>query len=179
MTDDPGAAEKALRDQLLDKLISQRRALRIGQRRMAQGLDTTQSVVSVLERRISDPRLSVLQAYAREVGLYLHVDLFVITPAPEHSVLASLRRPVAFGLPGNPAEEEKIIRARLLERLVLQREAFGISQRQLAQILNTSQSVISQLERGFSDPRLSVLQAYARAVGLYLYTDLSCISPAR
>jgi len=53
----------------------------------------------------------------------------------------------------------------LLSRLACLREERGLSQKQVADLLGTKQSAISRLEAGVQDARYSTLQAYARAVG--------------
>jgi DNA-binding XRE family transcriptional regulator len=62
------------------------------------------------------------------------------------------------------AYEDAEARAALLRSLVEQRKARGLSQSQVAERMGTTQSAVSDLESGGSDPRLSTLQRYARAV---------------
>jgi transcriptional regulator with XRE-family HTH domain len=66
------------------------------------------------------------------------------------------------------AEQDRWTRHLLLQELVKQRKRQGLSQLDVAIRLHTQQSVISQLEAGRTDARLSVLQAYARVIGLRL-----------
>jgi transcriptional regulator with XRE-family HTH domain len=47
-----------------------------------------------------------------------------------------------------------------------------MSQKQVAQAMQTTQSAVSELEGGATDPRLSTLQRYARAVGAELTVHL-------
>ncbi|MER5335148.1 helix-turn-helix transcriptional regulator [Micromonospora sp. NPDC002717] len=55
-------------------------------------------------------------------------------------------------------------RARLTLALVKRRMKRGISQRRVAARMHTTQSAVSDLEKGLVDPRLSTLQRYARAI---------------
>jgi predicted NBD/HSP70 family sugar kinase/transcriptional regulator with XRE-family HTH domain len=63
------------RTQVLRELIEWRKSRRLSQTVVAEAMDTTQSAVSELETRGSDPRLSTLQRYARAVGKKLHVGI--------------------------------------------------------------------------------------------------------
>src|SRR6478735_3226380 len=54
----------------------------------------------------------------------------------------------------------------LVETLVKHRKACRITQKQVAQTMETTQSAVSDLERLGGDPRLSTLLRYARAVGM-------------
>lgn len=56
----------------------------------------------------------------------------------------------------------------LLDSLVERRVGAGLSQAELAGVMGTTQSAVSELECGVTDPRLSTLQRYCRAVGLEL-----------
>jgi transcriptional regulator with XRE-family HTH domain len=56
----------------------------------------------------------------------------------------------------------------LVEALLSRRTALGLSQREVASRMGTTQSAVSELERAEADPRLSTLQRYARSVGAYL-----------
>lgn len=56
----------------------------------------------------------------------------------------------------------------LLRSLVSERSRLGLTQRSIAESMETSQSAISELEGGLTDPRLSTLQRYARALGAQL-----------
>lgn len=61
----------------------------------------------------------------------------------------------------------------LVKTLALVRKAKGVSQTELAQKMKTSQSAISDLEKGLKDPRLSTLQRIARALNLELQVSIS------
>jgi predicted transcriptional regulator len=52
----------------------------------------------------------------------------------------------------------------LVDRLVEERQALGLSQTEVAARMGTSQSAIARLERGDADVRLSTLQRYAAAL---------------
>ena len=56
-------------------------------------------------------------------------------------------------------------RRRVLDDLVSARRDRGLSQTEVAARMSTSQSVISRLEAGGVDVRLSTLERYAAAVG--------------
>ena len=60
----------------------------------------------------------------------------------------------------------------LLEALADARKAAALTQTALAKAINTTQSAVSAIESGGTDPRLSTLQRYARGVGLALHWDL-------
>jgi transcriptional regulator with XRE-family HTH domain len=51
-------------------------------------------------------------------------------------------------------------------RLYVRRFALGLSQRQLASRMGTSQSEISNLEKGMHDPGIDTLTRWAEALGL-------------
>ncbi|MFF2518747.1 helix-turn-helix domain-containing protein [Streptomyces sp. NPDC058086] len=55
---------------------------------------------------------------------------------------------------------------RLIETLVRHRRSKKISQKQVAAVMETTQSAVSDFERLGGDPRLSTVMRYARAVGL-------------
>ena len=63
------------------------------------------------------------------------------------------------------AFEDASARSALAERLRQIRKSSGQTQRQVASVMGTTQSAISDLERGESDPQLSTVQRYARAIG--------------
>jgi len=57
-------------------------------------------------------------------------------------------------------------RSRLLwNMLTVRRSRHRLGQRLMARRMKTTQSVVSELEQGKTDPRLSTLQKYARAIG--------------
>lgn len=55
--------------------------------------------------------------------------------------------------------------ANLITALVLARKSQGLRQRDVAEIMETKQSVVSDLERIGGNPTIRTLQRYARAVG--------------
>ncbi|OWA25181.1 helix-turn-helix domain-containing protein [Streptomyces sp. CS057] len=59
-------------------------------------------------------------------------------------------------------------RSSLLRRMIARRKARKISQATVAERMETTQSAVSELESGGTDPRLSTLQRYARAIGCRL-----------
>jgi transcriptional regulator with XRE-family HTH domain len=52
----------------------------------------------------------------------------------------------------------------LVDRLVRERQALGLSQTEVAARMGTSQSAVARLERGDADVRLSTLERYAAAL---------------
>lgn len=68
---------------------------------------------------------------------------------------------------------------RLKVELQTRRRALGLSQTQVAQSMNTTQSHVSEFENGGSDPHLSTFQRYARSVGMRLSVSLEVRSDAR
>jgi len=56
-------------------------------------------------------------------------------------------------------------RAGLIRDLVVQRQAAGLSQTEVAARMGTSQSAVARLEAGATDVRASTLERYAAAVG--------------
>ncbi|MER6396363.1 helix-turn-helix domain-containing protein [Kitasatospora sp. NPDC059973] len=60
--------------------------------------------------------------------------------------------------------------AELVETLVVARKKRGLTQRDVADLMGTSQSTISEFERVGGDARYSTLQRYARAVDARLYS---------
>ncbi|WP_433789446.1 helix-turn-helix domain-containing protein [Actinoplanes sp. CA-252034] len=63
---------------------------------------------------------------------------------------------------------EADIRGRLIRALAWMRRRRGLTQGQIAGRMSTTQSAISELENGGTDPRLSTLQRYARVLGCSL-----------
>src|SRR3954454_3118200 len=59
-------------------------------------------------------------------------------------------------------------KARVLAALSEAREGSGLTQAEVAEAMGTTQSAISDLERGRSDPRLSTLQRYANVLDMRL-----------
>lgn len=69
-------------------------------------------------------------------------------------------------------------RSGLLTELIGLRQAGGITQQAVAERMHTTQSAVSEFENGGTDPRLSTLQRYARAVGAHLVVTLEPDGPA-
>jgi predicted NBD/HSP70 family sugar kinase/transcriptional regulator with XRE-family HTH domain len=67
------------------------------------------------------------------------------------------------------AYEDANARAELLRGLVESRKRHGVSQKVVAEAMDTTQSAVSELENTGIDPRLSTLQRYARALGKKLH----------
>ena len=64
-------------------------------------------------------------------------------------------------------------RSALRATLVAQRKTSGLTQKDIATAMETTQSAVSDFERGSTDPHLSTLQRYARAVGAAARSSLS------
>ena len=60
----------------------------------------------------------------------------------------------------------------LLDVLAERRAAVGLSQRQAAERMGTSQSAVNRIEVGETDPRLSTIQRYAAALGSTIRWEL-------
>lgn len=66
------------------------------------------------------------------------------------------------------ATEDAETRLDLLDELVALRKSSHLTQKQVAEAMETTQSTVSEFENGGEDPYLSTLQRYARAVGAKL-----------
>jgi predicted transcriptional regulator len=60
----------------------------------------------------------------------------------------------------------------LIEALTEERQRQRLSQRHLAELMETSQSVVAHIEAGDVDPRLSTVQRYAAALGKIVRWEL-------
>lgn len=74
------------------------------------------------------------------------------------------------------AMDDAECRAALIRRLAACRAELHLSQTAVAKLMETTQSAVSELEGGLTDPRLSTLQRYARAVNCAIQINLQ---PAR
>lgn len=63
------------------------------------------------------------------------------------------------------AFDDAEVRSDITDRLRQARKNGKISQREVAETMGTTQSAVSDFERGETDPQLSTIQRYARAVG--------------
>lgn len=63
------------------------------------------------------------------------------------------------------AAEDAESRYDLLDQLVHSRKSAGLTQKHVALSMETTQSAVSDFENGYTDPHLSTIQRYARAVG--------------
>lgn len=59
-----------------------------------------------------------------------------------------------------------------LDAMLARRRELGLSQKQLGKLMEVKQPTISEFEVESSDPRLSTIQRYARAVGLQVHVSL-------
>jgi predicted transcriptional regulator len=62
--------------------------------------------------------------------------------------------------------------AKIADRVAQQRVAKGLSQRQLAELVGTTQSAIARLERGGRPPRIDTLLRIAEALDCDLVVEL-------
>ncbi|MQW74831.1 helix-turn-helix domain-containing protein [Nocardioides sp. dk4132] len=76
------------------------------------------------------------------------------------------------------AYEDARARNGILDALVRRRRALGLSQGVVARAMDVGQSTVSGFETEGSDPRLSTLQRYARAVDASLYVHVVPNMPA-
>lgn len=70
------------------------------------------------------------------------------------------------------------LRSQLLASLVSRRSELGLRQKDVAKLMQTSQSTISEFENGATDPHFSTLQRYARAVGTEVVASIESASQA-
>lgn len=70
------------------------------------------------------------------------------------------------------ALDDAEVRSRCLRTLIAARHQGHASQAEVAELMGTTQSAVSELEGGTTDPRFSTLQRYARAVGCKLAVDV-------
>lgn len=70
------------------------------------------------------------------------------------------------------AYEDAEARSRLLDSLVKIRRCFRLTQTEVAKRMQTTQSFVSEFENGATDPHLSTLQRYARAVTVRLHVKI-------
>lgn len=82
--------------------------------------------------------------------------------------LASLRK--AVGGAADPDDRELF--ALIAERVAERRKAWGVSQRELAELCGTTQSAIARVERGARPPRIDTLARIAAALDCELMIEL-------
>ncbi|MGB7686698.1 MAG: helix-turn-helix transcriptional regulator [Solirubrobacterales bacterium] len=82
--------------------------------------------------------------------------------------LAALREAVRGG--GDPDDRELF--GLIAERVAERRQAWGISQRELAELCGTTQSAIARVERGARPPRIDTLARIAAALDCELVIEL-------
>ena len=82
--------------------------------------------------------------------------------------LASLREAVGSGV--DPSDRELF--GQIAERVAERRKAWGISQRELAELCGTTQSAIARVERGARPPRIDTLARIAAALDCELMVEL-------
>ncbi len=93
-----------------------------------------------------------------------------IDDRPEPDDLDEMLAEVAADPEARGAHEDAMSRRELCARLV---ELRGEQrQRDVAARMRTTQSALSDLERGRVDPRMGMLQRYARAVGAHLQVTI-------
>lgn len=82
--------------------------------------------------------------------------------------IASLREAVRGAADPDDRELFRLIAERVAER----RKAWGISQRELAELCGTTQSAIARVERGARPPRIDTLARIAAALDCELMIEL-------
>lgn len=82
--------------------------------------------------------------------------------------LASLREVVG----GSPDPDDRELFGLIAERVAERRKAWGVSQRELAELCGTTQSAIARLERGARPPRIDTLARIAAALDSELVIEL-------
>jgi ribosome-binding protein aMBF1 (putative translation factor) len=82
--------------------------------------------------------------------------------------LASLREAVG----GSPDSDDRELFGLIAERVAERRKAWGVSQRELAELCGTTQSAIARLERGARPPRIDTLARIATALDCELVIEL-------
>ena len=69
--------------------------------------------------------------------------------------------------------EDAATRHSVIDTLIRQRKTLGLSQAEVAKRMGVGQSTVAGFEKEMSDPRLSTLQRYARAVGASLSVEVT------
>lgn len=90
------------------------------------------------------------------------------TPVRLDQRLASLREAMAGSADPDDRQLFELIAAQVAER----RRAWGISQRELAELCGTTQSAIARVERGARPPRIDTLARIAAALDCELTIEL-------
>ncbi|GAA2475725.1 helix-turn-helix domain-containing protein [Winogradskya humida] len=70
------------------------------------------------------------------------------------------------------AAEDHGIRLRVIQALTSIRQSLRLTQKQVASLMGTQQSAVSDMEKGLTDPRLSTLQRYARAMDCSINVEI-------
>lgn len=82
--------------------------------------------------------------------------------------LAALREAVR----GAPDPDDRELFGLIAERVAERRKAWGLSQRELAELCGTTQSAIARVERGARPPRIDTLARIAAALDCELVVEL-------
>lgn len=82
--------------------------------------------------------------------------------------LASLRESAG----GSPDPDDRELFGLIAEGVAERRKAWGVSQRELAELCGTTQSAIARLERGARPPRIDTLARIAAALDCELVIEL-------
>jgi predicted NBD/HSP70 family sugar kinase/transcriptional regulator with XRE-family HTH domain len=86
----------------------------------------------------------------------------------ESEDLADFRAEILGTPAGRAAYQDSTRRNAMLATMAAKRKGQGLSQHSVAKAMGTTQSAVSQIESGHSDPQLRTLQKYARAINLRL-----------
>jgi ribosome-binding protein aMBF1 (putative translation factor) len=82
--------------------------------------------------------------------------------------LASLREAVR----GTADPDDRVLFGLIADRVAERRKAWGVSQRELAELCGTTQSAIARVERGARPPRIDTLARIAAALDCELVIEL-------
>lgn len=191
--------DAATRKTVIRDLVEAREAAKLKQADLAASIGTQQSVISALENLRIDPRLSTLQRYARACG---RVVSFALEAPNEEPYLAGLLLGDASEEPQLILEEAGTLaeagddldqlseevrgdrlaaeayvdatrRTSVIRVLTAARKRLKLTQLDIAELVGTAQSAISDIENRRIDPRLSTLQRYARACQLSLFVSVT------
>jgi predicted NBD/HSP70 family sugar kinase/transcriptional regulator with XRE-family HTH domain len=187
------------RKTVIRALVEAREATGLKQVDVATTIGTQQSVISDLENLRIDPRLSTLQRYARACGRVVSFALEAPNEQPylvglllgdateepqlildESGALAEtgddldrLSEEVRSDRTAAEAYIDATRRAAVIRVLTAARKRLKLTQLDVAELIGTAQSAISDIENRRIDPRLSTLQRYARACQLSLFVSVT------
>lgn len=150
---------------LRDMLIEQRVEQGLSQAALARHIGLSQSAIAKAETG-TNWHIAVLQRIAR--GLNVRILLYPddIPGGPYNDPTADLFRPT------DPHRADQWDQTNLLANLVAARQACGLTQRQVGEILGSSESAVGNYERTKTGLMLISPQRYCRAIGGTLALEL-------